>query len=208
MSPYVSLAIVRPNSRATLYAQDLRPPGGTQTWTVAVATDQKRANVTVAWPDIQKLPRNYAAILTDPVSGQTIDMRNQSSYQFNSGTAAATRSFTVTVEPTSVRGRALITNIVVNPSRSGGRSLGIYNIQYTLSRDAQVQASILNFGGRTLGQIGGTRAVPSGDNALVWNGQDGEGRAVPAGSYVIQLRAIAPDGEVTRQVVPLIVTGR
>lgn len=207
---YVTLGIVRPNSPAGLYSQDLQPLGGTKEWDVMVATDQPNTNVSLAWPDIRTLPRNYRLTLTDKVTGQTIDLRNQSSYQFNSGSSAGTRGFTITAKPTnSIAGRPVITNVVVNPSLSGaGRDATIYDIGYTVSSDVSVEISVMSYGGRQIAQIGTTRAATSGDNHVTWNGRDDAGRSLPAGPYVLQLKAKTQDGEVTRVIRPLVLTGR
>jgi flagellar hook assembly protein FlgD len=143
------------------------------------------------------------------VTGQTIDLRNQSSYQFNSGEKAGTRAFSLTARQSTLVGRPVISNIVVNPSRSvPGRSTPIYDIGYTVSSDVSVQLSIMSYGGRQIAQIGATRAVASGDNHVTWNGSDDAGRALPAGNYVLQIQAKTQDGEVTRVIRPLIITGR
>jgi hypothetical protein len=206
--PYVSLGIVRPNSIAGVYAQDLRPIGGVKTWNVAVNTDQTNADVSLSWPDIHTLPRNYRLTLTDNVSGQTIDLRHQSSYTFNSGANATTRSFTLTARPGGFGGRALLTNVYVNPGRTDGRSPATYEIGYTVTQDVRVEASILSFSGKVLAQIGATRAANTGDNRVVWNGRDSSGKPLSAGTYVLQLRAITADNEVTRVIEPFVITGR
>lgn len=207
-SPFVSLAVSRSESRAGLYMQDLRPLGGVRTWDVVVVTDQPNVDVVVAWPTIGAVPKNYRLILTDQATGQTVDMRNQSSYRFNSGHSASSRGFLITARPGGFGGRAIVTNVFVNPGRSNGRGDTNYEIGYSISQESRVDVSILSFGGRTLAQVSPTRAVASGDNRVVWNGRDSQGKPLPAGTYVVQVRAVTPEGDVTRQVQSLLITGR
>ncbi len=210
-SPYLTLGMTRPDSSLGMLAQDLQPVGGVRTWNVQVTTDQPNTDITVTWPDIKTLPRNYNLTLTDTVNGQSVNLRNTSSYQFNSGHNAATRSFTLTATPANIHsGTALITNIFVNPGipASAGRASTPYEIGYTVSQDVRIEASILGFNGHVVSNLGPTRAATSGNNKIVWNGLDNNGHAIPAGSYLLQLRAITTDGQVTRQVAPLVISGR
>lgn len=211
MSPSISLGVTHAGINVSTLAQDLLPVGGTKQWTVTVTTDQKKANVTVSWPNIAAVPRNVKLTLTDPITGNTVDLRNNSSYQFVSGDANATRSFTLTATPTNARGHALITNVVVNPtspSRSSASHLTAYEIGYSVSQDSQVDVTILGLNGHVLAEVSPTRAVTSGNNTVTWTGLDRNGHTVPSGSYMIQIRAVGPEGEVTRQIVPLTITGR
>jgi serine protease len=208
-SPFVSLGVTRPNAAAGLYAQDLQPAGGVKSWDVVVATDKANTTVNVTWPDIASVPRNYRLTLTDKVTGQSVEMRHTGSYQFNSGHSAGSRSFTLTAQPTTAAGRAVFTSVTVNPSHSrGDGSPAIYEIGYTVSQDVQVEVTVLSSSGKVLSHVSPTRAISTGANHLVWNGRDSAGRPVPAGPYVLQMRAITSDGEVTRDVRPFIISGR
>ena len=206
-SPYVTLGVSDPNAKGAVYAQDLQMAGGVKTWNVSVMTDQPNTDITLRWPNIATLPKNYRLTLQDTATGQEIDLRNQASYQFNSGHNAVTRAFTLTAHPTNSGGHAVLTNISVNPPRSvPGRAAGSYQIGYTVSQDAQVEVAIVGYNGQTLAQIGATRAVSSGDNTQVWNGRDTKGAIVPAGTYLLQLRAVTTDGTVSREIRPLTIT--
>jgi len=55
--------------------------------------------------------------------------------------------------------------------------------------------------GRAVGTVA-SRAGLTGDVHLVWTGKDGAGRSVPAGTYLMQIRAIGSDGEVVRVIQP------
>jgi len=205
-SPYVTLGIVNPGGAGPVYAQSLQVAGGVKTWDVVVSTDQPNTDITLNWPNIRTLPRNYRLTLKDTATGQMIDLRNQASYQFNSGHSAGTRAFTLTAHPTNAAGRAVLTNININPPLTrGGRSTGAYQIGYTVSQDAQVEVAIVGYNGQTIALAGPTRAVSSGDNSQVWNGKDNRGATVPSGTYLLQVKAITSDGTVSRETRPLVI---
>ncbi len=206
-SPYVTLGVSDKNNNGLVYAQDLQPAGGVKTWNVSVMTDQPNTDITVRWPNISTLPKNYRLTLQDKATGQEIDLRNQASYQFNSGHNATTRAFTLTAHPTNAGGRAVLTNINVNPPRVvGGRAVGAYQIGYTVSQAAQVEVAVVGYNGQTVALVGSTRAVSSGDNSQVWNGKDTKGASVAAGTYLLQVKAITSDGTVTREIRPLTIS--
>ncbi len=206
----VSLGIVRANSPAGTYAQDLRSIGGAKEWSVFVSNDAPGSEVTIKWPDAKSLPRSYRLVITDKVTGQSVDVRNASSYQYKSAEGETTRAFTLTARPTnSLVGKAVISNVVVNATRSSdGRSANLFDIGYNVSGDVKIAVSVLSFGGRQVAQVGATRAVNSGDNHITWNGRDNKGNAVPAGTYVLQMQATGVDGSISRVVQSLILTGR
>lgn len=208
-SPYVSLGISKadaPNGIG-LYAQDLQTAGGTKTWDVIVNTDQAESDVVVSWPEVRSVPRNVRLTLTDKATGQTVDLRQQSSFRFNTGRGVEPRSFVITAKPSAIAGRALVTNLMVNPVRAAnGRSAPVYEINYSLNQDVRVEMSILSASGKMMATIGNTRAAAVGDNRAVWNGRDNGGRDLPAGLYVLQVRAITGDGEMTRSVTSFLMT--
>jgi hypothetical protein len=204
----VSLSLLRSDNPSTVYAQDIRSLGGNKQWNVVVSTDKPNANVTIEWPDARSLPKNYSIILTDQVTGRSLDVRNTSSYQFNSGATPGTRSFSLVARPTAgIAGHPVFSNIVVNPGRSGGRAQSVYNIAYNLSTPANVSVSIMTAGGHSVAKIV-TRAVTAGDNSLSWNGLDDGGHPVAAGSYILQFQAATTDGQTSRVIRPLILSGR
>ena len=203
-APYVSVGVVGLDDYGTQYAQVLQTTGGTKTWEVAVNSDQTDTDVTVTWPSVQPVPRNYRLTLTDKATGQVLDMRQSASYTFNTGRNAAARSLTITASPASNATRVAFSNIYVNPG--GGRGQDVFEIGYTVSQDSRIEVSILALGGRSLATIGGSRAASSGDNKVVWNGKDTSGKPVGAGTYVLQLKAISTDGTVTRETRPFVVT--
>jgi flagellar hook assembly protein FlgD len=77
-------------------------------------------------------------------------------------------------------------------------------VGFTLSGDATYEVKILSATGQSLGTIA-SRAAGAGDVHLIWNGKDSAGRSVPAGTYIIQVRAVGPDGDAIRAIQPFAV---
>ena len=192
-----------------LYAQDLRSLGGTKTWNVVVTTDQPNADVSLSWPDSHALPRNYQFTLKDTTTGQVVDIRNRSTFQFNSGPKTQAREFTITAQPGNSGDHVVFNNVFVTQrglSKATGQST--YQIDYNVSHDAQIDVSILNPGGRVISQLDSGRAASSGDNHIVWNGRDNQNHSIPAGAYIVRFRAVSSEGRVTQYHYPLTITGR
>ena len=201
----VALGITAENSSA-LYAQDLRSLGGTQTWNIQVKADKPNTLVNVTWPDIHTLPRNYQLTLADPTSGQSIDLRSRSVYQFNSGATAAARNLTITVTPATIQDTPTFENVVVTPRSNGKGTAAIYQIDYNLTGTAQVDVAILGTGGRVISTVDTGRAIASGSNHVTWNGHDNQNRTVATGAYQVRLRAVSATGKVRQVLAPLTIT--
>ena len=205
---YITMAISHPGLDNVGLAQDIQPLGSSRSWDVSVTSNQSRAAVTVAWPNISTLPRGYRVVLTDKVSGQSVDLHNESGYTYTPAVGEMSRGFTVTATQVNGRSRAVVSNITINPGRSGSRSAGTTQIGYTVSAESKVDVTILGLNGKVISQVSPSRAVTSGQNSVVWTGMDATGHAVAAGSYILQIRAVGAQGDVTRQVVPFTVSGR
>jgi len=201
----VTLGLTSQNGTA-LYAQDLRSLGSTQTWNVQVVPDQPNSEVSVTWPNAHALPRNYQLTLTDPTTGQTIDLRNRSVYRFNAGSKAAARTLTITATPGQVQDRVQFNSVVVTPRSTGKGTAAIYQIDYTVNGAAQVDVAILGTAGRALAQVDTGRAIAAGDNHVLWNGRDNQNRALAAGTYTVRLRAVTATGKVSQYQYPLTIT--
>jgi flagellar hook assembly protein FlgD len=80
------------------------------------------------------------------------------------------------------------------------------SISFELSSAGQSTATISLNGHviRHLAQAG--RAAEAGINQMVWDMKDDSGRSVSGGTYQLQIVAQTDDGELTRSIVPLIVT--
>ncbi|HLH81068.1 MAG TPA: S8 family serine peptidase [Chthonomonas sp.] len=186
------------------YAMSLHAPATTQTWQVLVQFANKGTLVTVSWPNIAQVPHNIKLVLTDQTTGQQIDMRTRSAYQFLPTAQETSRQFQITASTSVTGGRPLISDLFVDPVNSN-RAAGPagFDIRYNISRDASVDIEVLASNGRVVGMAQPSRAVTAGANHAFWNGRDLAGNPVPTGVYIIQLRAVTSTGDVTRQTIPL-----
>lgn len=199
VSPYVTLGLQdASDASAGLLAQDMRSPGGEKKWNVMLNTDVANADVTVRWNSIGSWPTRTKLLLTDTATGQTVDMRTRSSMTFQSGPDAAPRPLVITAVPSNA-GALRISNVAIRTGSS--RASGAVQLDFTLSSSAHCEVRVLAADGRSMGTVT-SRAGLAGDVHLVWPGKDGAGRSVPAGTYLMQIRAIGSDGEVVRVIQP------
>ena len=207
---YVEIASAPAAKSGLMYMQDIRSASGTQSWNLEVTTDKSTgAPVTVSWPGIVHVPRNYALTLTDPSTGAVVDMRRNSSYQVSMPVGTVTRSLTVSVSPDPSMGRAVLSGLTINELATARGTAGhTFDIAYNISRSAQVTVSVVGLNGGNLGEISNTRAASVGTNHVTWNAADGNGRLLPAGVYTIVVRAITSSGQVSRVTYPVTLTGR
>lgn len=201
VSPYVSVGVLNDTwgGMSGLYAQDIRNASGAKSWTLLVQTDIPDTDVTLRWGSSGNLPRNLKLTLKDQATGQVIDMRSRGFVTFHSGSTGAARRYVVT-SGTTMAGALSITNVSVRGN--GSRSSGTAAIGFTLSSDvANYDVGVLDATGRQIATIA-SRAGSAGDVHLVWSGVDQAGRKLPAGTYLVQIRAISSDGEVVKVVRP------
>ncbi|MDW8290617.1 MAG: DUF2271 domain-containing protein [Armatimonadota bacterium] len=89
---------------------------------------------------------------------------------------------------------------------SGGRSAGgRYTVSFHLSASAQVEVNVLA-GGRVLRRLVSGASRSAGIQQVSWDGRDASGVALPAGSYLLEVKATSADGQMVRTVVPVTLT--
>ncbi len=96
------------------------------------------------------------------------------------GSGSTTRDFVLTVTENSLG----LIGAVPNPV-----SVAPIDIRYTLRGDAGVRARIDNIRGLAVRDLG-TMSGVAGNNTINWDGLDDHGRRVPAGVYVITIKAL------------------
>lgn len=89
--------------------------------------------------------------------------------------------------PTAPGGAGMIA-LSALPTRGGGAQ-----IQVQLASTASLQAEVLNVAGRPI-RILPEKTAAAGSCTLLWDGRSGSGTVVPAGSYLVGVRALGCDG--------------
>ncbi len=194
----VRLTILKSGTNTPLM-QDVRPASATRHTFELLVEAPAGTEVSLRAPNVRTVPRTYRLRLTDQSTGRTVDLRNTPEYRF---TSSGRNRFTLSVER-GVRGSALITSISVGAVGRGANSV---SISYVLAQDAQTNVQILGADGRLIASLQQGRAATRGVNTVVWNLRDNAGRAVPPGTYRVQIEARDSDGQIARAVRPLIVT--
>lgn len=200
---YVQLAFIHNDwgAGSGRYAADFRPSIGTgKVWEFEVATDLANADISITWPDIVSVPKDYNLVLKDVDGGNSVYMRTRSSYVYNSGTKPGIRRFKLQVEPANSGNRLLVTNVAVSQTKGSGVS-----ISYTISRDAQVEVRMRDNLNRVVRTLGGNTTRAAGINTVHWDSTFNDGRQVPVGLYLAEIVAIGPDGEVAKTVRPVVI---
>jgi len=196
----VSVGIVRKDGegRSVVYAQDIQAAGGKKQWNLVVTSPKPNTDVTLSWPEIGALPRGYELFVTDPATNTRRLMRQTSSIRVNTGETAS-RALVITGEPRGAAGAFRITNWNVTTAGRGPNSSA--RISFTASGDANVNVRIVGGTGRTVRHLV-TRAVSAGNTTVLWDYRDSKGVAVPAGTYIIEIKGTTTNGESARVVIP------
>ncbi|HVK05387.1 MAG TPA: carboxypeptidase regulatory-like domain-containing protein [Armatimonadaceae bacterium] len=200
---YVALDAKNEAGRAAPFSDDIRAADseGFKTWEFTVqATGQ--GEVTVFWPNINRLPRNVEPVLVDLASNRRVAMRGTSTYRFApEGTGATTRRFRVEVaKPLSLP--LTLTNVKQTRVLGRGPGGGGFRFSFTVSRSADVVAEIQTLTGRTVQRMS-SRAAASTESSILWNGRNQEGAVLPAGPYVLALTARDTNGNTAQVRLPI-----
>jgi len=193
----VNLVILKSGTGASLM-QEIRPLANRQQFDLLVEAGAGE-EVTLTFPNLNTVPQGYRLRLTDLNTGRTVDLRTTPEYRFVS--TGRTR-LQITVERAARTG-ALITSVHVS---SAGRGANSVSISYVLADNAQTSIQILGSDGRTIATLHRGRAATRGVNTVSWNLRDDQGRAVPPGTYQVQVEARTEDGQTARAVRPLVLT--
>ena len=193
----VNLVILKSGTGAPLM-QEIRPLANRQQFDLLVEASAGE-EVTLTFPNLNTVPQGYRLRLTDLNTGRTVDVRTTPEYRFVS--TGRTR-LQLTVERAARTG-ALITSVNVG---SAGRGANSVSISYVLADNAQTSIQILGSDGRTIASLHRGRAATRGVNTIAWNLRDDQGRAVPPGTYQVQVEARTEDGQTARAVRPLVLT--
>jgi hypothetical protein len=193
----VNLVILK-SGTGTPLMQEIRPVANRQQYDLLVEASSGE-EVTLTFPNLNTVPQGFRLRLTDLNTGRAIDLRTTPEYRFVS--TGRTR-LQITVERATRTG-ALITSVNVG---AAGRGVSSVSISYVLADNAQTSIQILGSDGRPIANLHRGRAATRGVNTLSWNLRDDQGRAVPPGTYQVQVEARTDDGQVARVARPLVLT--
>ncbi len=193
----VNLTILKSGTGMPLM-QEIRPLANRQQYDLQVEAAMGE-EVTLTFPNLNTVPQGYRLRLTDLNTGRTVDLRTTPEYRFVS--TGRTR-LQITVERAARTG-ALITSVNVGTAGRGANSV---SISYVLADNAQTSIQILGSDGRPIASLHRGRAATRGVNTVAWNLRDDQGRAVPPGTYQVQVEARTEDGQTARVARPLVLT--
>jgi hypothetical protein len=193
----VNLVILK-SGTGTPLMQEIRPLANRQQYDLLVEAASGE-EVTLTFPNLNTVPQGFRLRLTDLNTGRAVDLRTTPEYRFVS--TGRTR-LQITVERAARTG-ALITSVSVG---SAGRGVNSVSISYVLADNAQTSVQILGADGKPIANLHRGRAATRGVNTLSWNLRDDQGRAVPPGTYQVQVEARTDDGQVARVARPLVLT--
>ncbi|MCX7597762.1 MAG: hypothetical protein N2512_02695, partial [Armatimonadetes bacterium] len=180
-------------------AIDVRTGSPAQKWELVCKTDQPNVQVTISAPDLSRVPKEYAVVLTDVDTGKKTYLRTSAGYTFTAGPDGAERRLVLEIVPRS--GAALVTSVVVAQAGAGRVA-----VMYTLSAPAAVTAEVMNIAGRPVKRLAVDRAEAAGTHTLSWDLTNTAGSLVPRGTYLISVVARTEDGQQVKAVRPFAVS--
>jgi hypothetical protein len=201
---FVDLFFTTAEGRAL--AMDLRPgvgngrravPSTNPKWPVMVVTDQPQTPVTVTWDDLTGVPQGYHLWLVDPTAGVRRAMNTTRHYTFRTGSEAITRRSLEIEVTVGDAGTLILSNVQVRATDRGSEVA--LEITGTLNRPAEVEVEVRSLAGRPVVTL---PAQPgrAGINTWAWPRRDAEGRPVPPGIYLVEIRAQDETGVPARAV--------
>lgn len=192
---YVSVRILHEGKSGKIgrYAQDLKAPGKKKSWDLEVVSDTE-GPVTLAWPNMGRLPKSVRLTLTDGQTGRKVSLRGTSSITVNVAANTPSR-FTITADKQASQ-PLMISNFTVTTKGRGPNGGTNYSFNFNVTADASVDGRIMTLSGKTVSVLATGRAVSVGASInLPWNSRSQEGNALPAGNYMVEINARTENGE-------------
>ncbi len=165
----------------TLLGAVIKPIAAKVVWTLTVTGGEREEEVTVSGGNLAALGRKWRLTLIDPVANATFSLRT-GAYRFRLAAGEQRQLFVVAEQG---QGQPLrVSSLRTVPLR--GRTVAI---EFGLSAPARVEVSVQSLTGRTvrLVEVGQWRSA--GTHRLVWDGTDAMGQLLPAGIYLLRVRA-------------------
>lgn len=123
---------------------------------------------------------NHAQVIDFLVNGLTDPRVASEVFPFDRPTLASESAVDVSPVPMPMSGAPIpVLSVHPNPFRP------VTTLRYTLARTEDVRVTVFDVTGRLVRRLDvGSR--PAGDHRLLWDGRDGRGRRVPAGTYFVR----------------------
>lgn len=180
---------VRADSRAsTPWEAEVQVPAGND------------GTATLYWQGVHQAPRTVNPVLVNLQTGERRFLRTTSSHTFAVSRQGGVYRFRIEMTPQG--GLLRLSQVRVTGGRSTG---GRYTISFHLSASAQVEANIL-FAGKLVRRLTSGASRSAGIQQITWDGRDANGIALPAGSYMVEIKAVSADGQLVRSTVPVTLT--
>lgn len=155
---------------------------------------------TLYWQGVHRAPRGMNPVLVDLQTGERRFLRTTSAYPFAVSRQGGMYRFRVEMAPQG--GLLRLSQVRVNGGRSAG---GRYTLTFHLSASAQVEVNVL-LGGKVVRRLVSGVSRAAGIQQVTWDGRDANGIALPAGSYLLEVKAVSADGQTVRTTVPVTLT--
>ncbi len=183
-------------------AVDVRADGrSNQPWEVEVHVPAgSEDTATLLWQGVHRAPRTVNPVLVDLQTGERRFLRTNSSHTFAVSRQGGVYRFRI--EMVSQSGLLRLTQVRVSGGRSAG---GRYTVSFNLNAPAQVEASIYS-AGRLVRRLVDVSTRSAGIQQITWDGRDANGVALPAGSYLLEIKAVSADGQTVRHTLPITLT--
>ena len=144
--------------------------------------------IILTWDGLGYLPKGMSAFLVDSVTGTRRYLRTQSSYLFRPQDGETERRFKVILEQGGT-GLLRILNLKATPVRGQGVA-----IQFALTKPAMTKVEILTLTGRQIAIVETGQTRTAGQHTSLWRGEDGQGRKLPVGVYLVRVHAQDEEG--------------
>jgi len=170
-------------------AQAIKPATTDQvSWDLVVTTDIGDSDVDVMLPDLGQVPHDLSVILTDLDTGRSVYARTCSKYTFRSNEHGITRHLRLQVAP---RGTD---NLIISTASAQPTGQGVV-VTYAVTKPCEVTTRVMNISGRIIKTLATGQVVDAGVNTQVWNLRNTAGALIPNGVYLLQVQAIADNGQ-------------
>ena len=183
------------------FLSDIRRSGAPATWNIQLNLPSGGSSYTLSWGRGASLPKGLSLDLIDTDTGDSVLMNTHSEYTFQAAQNETTRHIQIVADPQGMRFASILA-LHVDTISSGGRAVGAAQISYNITGAANCSLLIRGSGGQIIRHLIEGRAVTPGPQRTIWDLRDDRGRTLPGGVYIIEAQASAPDGRLTRSIIP------